>query len=190
MASAEEYGAIWLEELQRMLGPDVAVDAERDSWWWIQVPHFIFSRFYCYSYAFGKMLTLALYDLWKERGDAFVADYHALLGAGGSRPPAELFAADGGGADPAPRWRTTIGALRGVRAAAETGGGAGDAAALVELLPLRAHSYEDPSAGGCFRSVGCWASARHCPALPGGMPVVCRRYAGGMPTVCRRYAGG
>jgi oligoendopeptidase F len=92
VASADEYGAIWLEELGRLMGPGVALDPERDAWWWIQVPHFIFARFYCYSYAFGKMLTLALYDLWKERGDAFVQDYHALLGAGGSRPPAELFA--------------------------------------------------------------------------------------------------
>ena len=37
------------------------------------------------------MLTLALYDLWKERGDAFVDEYHALLRAGGSRAPADLF---------------------------------------------------------------------------------------------------
>jgi len=92
VASADDYGAIWFEELSRFLGPDVQLDAERDRWWWIQIPHFIFARFYCYSYAFGKMLTLALYDLWKERGADFVADYHALLGAGGSRPPAELFA--------------------------------------------------------------------------------------------------
>ena len=92
VASPDEYSAIWFEELSRFMGPDVKLDEERDRWWWIQVPHFIFARFYCYSYAFGKMLTLALYDLWKERGDAFVAEYHALLGAGGSRPPADLFA--------------------------------------------------------------------------------------------------
>ncbi|MCO4770687.1 MAG: M3 family oligoendopeptidase [Deltaproteobacteria bacterium] len=91
VASPEDFGALWLEELARFLGPDVALDAERDSWWWIQIPHFIFARFYCYSYAFGKMLTLALYDLWKERGDAFVEEYHALLAAGGSRSPADLF---------------------------------------------------------------------------------------------------
>lgn len=90
--SAEEYSQIWLEELGRMMGPGVKLDAERDKWSWIMVPHFIFARFYCYSYAFGKMLTLALYDLWKERGDAFVDEYHAILTAGGSRPPAELFA--------------------------------------------------------------------------------------------------
>jgi len=91
IASAEDYSALWFAELSKLMGPDVKLDSERDRWWWIQVPHFIFARFYCYSYAFGKMLTLALFDLWKERGDAFVADYHALLGAGGSRPPAELF---------------------------------------------------------------------------------------------------
>ena len=91
VASPDEYGAIWLEELGRFLGPEVALNDERDRWWWMQIPHFIFARFYCYSYAFGKMLTLALYDLWKERGDSFVDEYHALLRAGGSRAPADLF---------------------------------------------------------------------------------------------------
>ena len=95
VATAEELSAIWLEELARMLGPDVRLDGERDSWWWIMVPHFIFARFYCYAYAFGKLLTLSLFGLWRERGDAFVAQYQELLGSGGSRPPAELVAALG-----------------------------------------------------------------------------------------------
>lgn len=90
VATADELSAIWLEELERMVGPEVQLDPDRDKWWWIMVPHFIFARFYCYAYAFGKLLTLALFDLWKERGDAFVSEYQELLGSGGSRPPAEL----------------------------------------------------------------------------------------------------
>ncbi len=95
VATAEEYSAIWLEELALTLGPDVRLDPDRDGWWWIMVPHFIFARFYCYAYAFGKLLTLALFGLWRERGDAFVAQYQELLSSGGSRPPAELVAALG-----------------------------------------------------------------------------------------------
>ena len=92
VATAEEYSAIWLEELGRMMGPDVELDGARDQWWWIMVPHFIFARFYCYAYAFGKLLTLALFGVWQERGDAFIGQYQELLGSGGSRPPAELVA--------------------------------------------------------------------------------------------------
>ena len=58
----------------------------------MRIPHFIFARFYCYSYAFGKLLTMALYGVWKERGDAFVTDYMTLLAAGGSESPATLLA--------------------------------------------------------------------------------------------------
>jgi len=90
VATDEEYSAIWLEELRRAMGPDVQLDPERDGWWWIMVPHFIFARFYCYAYAFGKLLTLSLFGLWRQRGDEFVAQYQELLGSGGSRPPAEL----------------------------------------------------------------------------------------------------
>ena len=95
VATASEYSAIWLEELARLMGPDTRLDPERDGLWWITVPHFIFARFYCYAYAFGKLLTLALFGVWQERGDAFVAQYQELLGSGGRRPPAELVAALG-----------------------------------------------------------------------------------------------
>jgi oligoendopeptidase F len=43
-----------------------------------------------YSYAFGELLVLALYNLYKEDGAAFVPKYLDLLRAGGSNTPAEL----------------------------------------------------------------------------------------------------
>ena len=85
-------------------GPDVAT---------VLIPHFIFARFYCYSYAFGKLLTLGLLDVWNERGDAFVDEYLALLIAGGSRSPAELMSELGIDlADPG-FWRRGIAVVRG-----------------------------------------------------------------------------
>jgi len=90
VVSTEEMSAIWGEEIGKCWGPAVAMQ-ERDKGRWMSIPHFVFARFYCYSYAFGKLLTLSLHRLWKERGDAFVNDYVALLSAGGSKTPVELF---------------------------------------------------------------------------------------------------
>jgi oligoendopeptidase F len=91
VVTAAEYAAIW-ERSMRWLHGDAVRVRERDGYGWLSVPHFIFARFYCYSYAFGKMLTLALYDLWKERGAAFVDAYLDMLRSGGSRSPRELVA--------------------------------------------------------------------------------------------------
>ena len=88
--SGPDMCRMWTEEMARLLG-DGVVQKERDGWRWITIPHFVFARFYCYSYAFGKLLTLALHGLWKERGPEFVTSYRALLAAGGSRAPADLF---------------------------------------------------------------------------------------------------
>ncbi len=92
MVEAKSYDAIWMEEMRRIWGPEVRL-RERDASRWMQIPHFVFARFYCYSYAFGKLLTLSLHNLWKEQGDVFVAKYLDLLRAGGSQRPRDLLSA-------------------------------------------------------------------------------------------------
>ena len=59
---------------------------------WAYIPHFIHSRFYCYAYAFGELLTLALYDRYREEGAAFLPRYLELLASGGGEEPAHLLA--------------------------------------------------------------------------------------------------
>jgi oligoendopeptidase F len=87
--TGERLGGLWDEEQQRMWGDMVVREHfERDRW--MQIPHFVFARFYCYSYAFGKFLTLGLHARWKERGPEFVGEYLQLLRRGGSRSPLEL----------------------------------------------------------------------------------------------------
>ena len=54
------------------------------------ISHFIHSRFYCYSYVFGELLVLALYQKYLEEGDPFVPKYMELLSKGGSQPPQEM----------------------------------------------------------------------------------------------------
>ncbi len=88
---ADEYGAMWRAQLDRLYG-DAVRPGELDRWGYIGIPHFIHSRFYCYSYAYGQLLVLALYRRYLDEGDRFVPRYLELLGGGGSGTPEELLA--------------------------------------------------------------------------------------------------
>ncbi len=87
--TADLVGTLWLEANSQYYGEAIEMpDGYR--WGWSYIPHFIHSRFYCYSYIFGQLLVLALYRLYKDEGDEFVAKYLALLEAGGSQSPEAL----------------------------------------------------------------------------------------------------
>ena len=51
------------------------------------IGHFIHVPFYCYAYAFGELLVLALVRLYQQQGEGFVPKYLELLSAGGSEAP-------------------------------------------------------------------------------------------------------
>ena len=57
------------------------------SCWWLYVGHFIHSPFYCYAYAFGELLVMALVQKHRQEGEAFVPRYLDMLAAGGSEAP-------------------------------------------------------------------------------------------------------
>jgi oligoendopeptidase F len=85
----ETLGSLWLEANSKYYGNSVDMpDGYR--WGWSYIPHFIHSRFYCYSYVFGQLLVLALYRMHKDEGKSFVPKYLALLEAGGSDSPETL----------------------------------------------------------------------------------------------------
>ena len=85
----EALGQLWLDANGKYYGDAVAMpDSYR--WGWSYIPHFIHSRFYCYSYVFGQLLVLALYRMYKDQGKSFVPKYVALLEAGGSDTPDAL----------------------------------------------------------------------------------------------------
>ncbi|MCC6850463.1 MAG: M3 family oligoendopeptidase [Deltaproteobacteria bacterium] len=82
---------LWMAEQRALFADSVDLDpAYRAGWSYI--PHFIHSRFYCYSYAFGELLTLALFQRYKREGAGFVPAYLELLAAGGSATPEALTA--------------------------------------------------------------------------------------------------
>ncbi len=85
----EAINEIWIEANKPMFGDSVQM-TEDYSYWWMYIPHFIHSPFYCYAYSFGELLALALYGRYVSEGDAFVPRYIQLLSSGGSRSPDEL----------------------------------------------------------------------------------------------------
>jgi oligoendopeptidase F len=79
----------WIEANGRYYGDAVEL-TEGYRWGWSYIPHFIHTRFYCYSYVFGQLLVLSLYRQYKEEGAAFVPHYIRLLEAGASDSPEAL----------------------------------------------------------------------------------------------------
>lgn len=85
----ERFNELWLASNQPMFGDSVQLGDDY-GWWWLYIPHFVHSPFYCYAYAFGELLVLALLRRYDEEGDAFVPRYLDLLRAGGSDTPPAL----------------------------------------------------------------------------------------------------
>jgi oligoendopeptidase F len=85
----ELLGTLWMEANGKYYGDAVEMP-EGYRWGWSYIPHFIHSRFYCYSYVFGQLLVLALYRMYREAGKSFVPKYLGLLEAGGSDSPEAL----------------------------------------------------------------------------------------------------
>ncbi|MGH7788629.1 MAG: M3 family oligoendopeptidase, partial [Candidatus Binatia bacterium] len=109
--SSEQLGTIWLDVNAALYGDSVTLTDDY-RWWWAYIPHFIHSPFYCYAYGFGELLVLALYELYRERGDAFVPQYLDLLAAGGSEAPAALLARLGLDVRDPAFWQRGLGVLR------------------------------------------------------------------------------
>lgn len=85
----EQLNQLWMDANRPMFG-DAVILTEDYGWWWLYIGHFIHSPFYCYAYAFGELLVLALVQKYKQEGQSFVPKYLDLLAAGGSLAPPDL----------------------------------------------------------------------------------------------------
>jgi oligoendopeptidase F len=87
--SVDRLNELWAETQEEFLGDSVEVtDGYRT--WWSYIPHFIATPGYVYAYAFGQLLAMSVYNLYRQQGESFVPRYIELLAAGGSRSPEEL----------------------------------------------------------------------------------------------------
>jgi oligoendopeptidase F len=84
--SADRLNRLWLDANAPLHGDAVKLTDDY-GWWWSYIGHFVHAPFYCYAYAFGELLVLALYKKYEQDGPAFVPKYLDMLAAGGSQPP-------------------------------------------------------------------------------------------------------
>ncbi|MEM9405799.1 MAG: M3 family metallopeptidase, partial [Acidobacteriota bacterium] len=85
-AALADLEKIYLGTLAEQFGDAVEVSDEFRGEW-TAIPHIYAVPFYCYAYSFGQLLVLALYQRFREEGDAFIPGYVRLLSYGGSERP-------------------------------------------------------------------------------------------------------
>ena len=100
----EQIGKLWMDANRAMFGDSIRLTRDY-AWWWMYIPHFIHTPFYCYAYAFGELLVLALYKKYLDEGASFVPKYVGLLSAGGSNSPDRLLDAIGVDVNKADFWQ-------------------------------------------------------------------------------------
>ena len=88
-ATSAELAETYLTLLREQFGKAVHV-GEEFRWEWLAIPHIFASPFYCYSYSFGNLLVLALFQQYKKEGQTFIPKYLELLSGGGSASPQAL----------------------------------------------------------------------------------------------------
>ncbi len=88
-ATVQDITTEYMKTLEQQFGnsvkltPDFGIE-------WSCIPHFYHSPFYCYSYSFGNLLSLSLYQRYRREGKSFVSTYVDILSAGGSKKPEDL----------------------------------------------------------------------------------------------------
>lgn len=85
----DDLSNYWLETQRAMFGNSVTL-TENYGVWWSYIGHFVHLPGYVYAYAFGEILVLSLYSLYKKGLADFVPKYIELLSAGSIDNPYKL----------------------------------------------------------------------------------------------------
>jgi oligoendopeptidase F len=89
--TTERISELWIQTQKAMFGDSLTL-TDNYGRWWSYIPHFLNTPGYVYAYAFGELLVLALFNLYQERGEAFVPQFLAVLAAGDSDWPEQILA--------------------------------------------------------------------------------------------------
>lgn len=103
----DTLNGLWVETQKEMFGDSLTMSKYEQTYWNI-IPHIFRTPFYVYAYAFGELLTLALYKLYKEDPGGFAQRYTELLTAGGSAAPHTLLETFGFDLQDAAFWKKGI----------------------------------------------------------------------------------
>ena len=93
-ATIDMVSELYLNNLKEQFGDSVNVTRDFQ-WEWLYIPHFYHTPFYCYSYSFGNLLVVSLYQQFKSEGKSFIPKYLNILSAGGSQKPEYLLKESG-----------------------------------------------------------------------------------------------
>jgi oligoendopeptidase F len=90
--SKEEFALLHNKHMESYLGPLFNLK-ELDGYFFVSWPHLRYF-FYVYSYAYGELISSALYQKYKEDKN-YIRQIEKFLSAGGSKSPEEIFKAIG-----------------------------------------------------------------------------------------------
>ncbi|MBS3142182.1 M3 family oligoendopeptidase [Candidatus Woesearchaeota archaeon] len=88
-ATTKELCTAYLKQLKEQFGNSVVVD-DNFQYEWLYIPHIYHTPFYCYAYAFGNLLVLALYKQYLKDKKGFPEKLIRFLSYGGSKAPIEV----------------------------------------------------------------------------------------------------
>src|SRR2546426_990791 len=88
-ATVQDITTEYMKTLQEQFGSSIVLSTDFGVEWTC-IPHFYHSPFYCYSYSFGNLLALSMFQRYRREGRSFAPAYLEILSAGGSKKPEEL----------------------------------------------------------------------------------------------------
>ncbi|ABX04460.1 MAG TPA: oligoendopeptidase F [Herpetosiphon sp.] len=93
-ASIDDVAQAYLDTVREEFGDTIDIpDAMR--WEWTLIFHLFHYPFYMYSYAFGQLLALALYQQYRQEGNSFKDRFFEILRAGSSDHPVAILSKAG-----------------------------------------------------------------------------------------------
>lgn len=92
----QDFNKIWRQKTAEQYGEMVefSLPEDKDIGWSV-IPHIFHTPFYCYSYAFGNLLSLSLFSQYQKEGASFIPKYKEILSKGSSQTPYNMLIENG-----------------------------------------------------------------------------------------------